>query len=236
MGNAVRNIQADYTGRPWLATSRGLYSQFSADSFSLASFGVASYHQESVNNIFAIASGTTDLYVGTAQGFVVLDSASSSDTTRYDTADGLPGQLVGTLQIEVDADTLWMGTIKGLTLFVVDSATINTSEIDSTAGKLIHAMAIDCTGGTWYGSDKGLERQYLSYWFSYDTSDGLSSVPVYALAVDTSGNLWIGNDAGVDVFDMDTTWTNYDDDSLGVGPQVRALAHDKVDNIMWIGT
>ena len=76
----------------------------------------------------------------------------------------------------------------------------------------VWCMVQDASGGTWFGTSRGVSRFYNNTWTSFDSLNSIiPSARVYDLEADPYGNVWI---ASTDKFRIDATGqvTNVMDD------------------------
>ncbi len=102
------------------------------------------------------------------------------------------------------------------------SATTFSLFINYRVDEPVYAVAIDSSGGKWFGTDWG-GVSYLDdngtpanksddTWTSFRTADGLVHNLVYVVAIDSGGGKWFGTYSGVSYLDDNGTPANKADD------------------------
>ncbi len=131
------------------------------------------------------------LWIGTdGRGLLALEGDS---TTRYSTAEGLPGSGVRVFAENRDGD-LWIGTDGGL-------ARIRDGELTAVAelaGSFVRAIHEDPGGALWIGTrGSGLFRIEGGGVTAFTTRDGLYDDSIYQILEDDRGNLWMSCNQGI---------------------------------------
>ncbi len=151
----------------------------------------------------------------------------------YTTANGLPGNRVGSLFVSGDG-SLWCGTANGVAR-LRDTTWTRWSVADGLANDNVVAILEDHTGTMWFGTSAGLSRFDGTTWFTYTTATGLGSNSVRSIAETPDGVLWIGtNGGGVSRFDG-TLWRTYSIADGLLDLTINAAIVERSGNL-WFGT
>lgn len=167
-------------GRIWLGTrEQGIFSLEHEGVFGL----LTKLPDKKINCLLATNDG--DLWVGTDNGMVRLNSADSSITSTVTLLSGMQ-----VLAIARDRDSnVWVGTSEGL--FRVNANGVSSLDAhQKRPAKAVTALFEDREGNFWIGTSSGIERLRDSVFTTYSSSNGLPSDnngPIYA---DSEGRIW----------------------------------------------
>ena len=132
-------------------------------------------------------------------------------TTRFTTADGLPGDDVKIIH-EARDGALWIGTYSGLAVLSSEFSRQNSdnrksrlkaklrtfTEQNGLAGNHIRSIYEDEDGAMWIGTyDGGLSRFKDGKFTNYTTENGLFSNGVFQILPDERGNFWMSSNQGI---------------------------------------
>ena len=128
-------------------------------------------------------------------------------TTRFTTADGLPGNDVKIIH-EARDGALWIGTYSGLAVLSAGFPDNRESRLkaglkifterDGLAGNHIRSIYEDENGVMWIGTyDGGLSRFKDGVFTNYTTENGLFSNGVFQILPDERGNFWMSGNQGI---------------------------------------
>lgn len=140
-----------------------------------------------------------------------------------------------------DADTLWIGTDRGLNR--VDRTTDQATQVDQPAfARGVSAIVKDGAGQLWFGTNgNGVVRfdpaagRFTT--FAHDASNprSLNHNRVAALRVDRGGNLWVGTDFGLSRWEPATQdFSTFRPQPKGL-VQYRSIAED-ASGALWLAT
>jgi ligand-binding sensor domain-containing protein len=118
-----------------------------------------------------------------------------SDTTVYNSENGLPGRWISSIAIDHQGNK-WIGTDEGVCMFDGEKWITYTTR-DGLANNLVHAMAIDSVGNIWFGTHNGVSKFDGNNWTTYSIEDGLIDNKVISVAIDSKGNKWFATYHGV---------------------------------------
>jgi ligand-binding sensor domain-containing protein len=113
---------------------------------------------------------------------------------NYTEADGLVHNAVRTVAQD-DAGTLWIGTIRGVSLFR-DGKFSRFPLPGELSGNKIHVIAKTTNGAMWLGSELGLHCWWNERLVTLTQSSGLAHNHVRALQPTPDGSLWVGTFGG----------------------------------------
>ena len=191
------------------------------------------------NQVQAIASDSSYVWIGTANGLARYDGAQ---WTTYDTSSSpLPSANITALAT-TGKGKVWVGTDHGIAHFdgmawlVFDPT--NTTLPDASCS----AITVDANGIVWGGTEHGLVRWDGVQWTVYsDTTTPFVEPLVLSLAADAHGSVWFGT---WDAFAFrgrlwkheGSSWTNVRLDLNALPssfPEAIAIMHD---GTVWLGT
>ena len=206
----------------------------SFENFSLA--GLTTYWQITAMH----EDKTGDLWFGTFNGGLYKYDNETGEFTIYDARDGLADNWISKIS-EDKAGNIWVGTWGGgITKFTKEGfKTFNAS--NGLLDLKIWSILEDVEGNILIGTNEhGLAIFKGEKFITFDKGDGLSDQNVWAILQDKGGKYWFGTNKGVSVFnpkaaDRGIKFAYYNQDSKGIGDQIRYLKNDINGNI-WIGT
>ena len=154
---SVNALMTDSQGSVWVGTTYGLYhlkdSASKLQEFQLYEDGQV--FREGVNTIAELPSG---LWIGSQSGGLVRADRLSRKITRFNRADGLPGNSVKSILSENDS-VLWISTNAGLSRFDISSKSFeNYTTADGLPSDNFNKnSALELADGTmFFGSVKGV--------------------------------------------------------------------------------
>ena len=180
--------------------------------------------------------------------------------TTFTESDGLGNMFVNVVAFDTSGGK-WFGQVGDGASYLDDNGTpanqtddiwTNLTVLDGLANQLVYGVAIDASGGKWFGTLDGVS--YLDdsgtpsskaddSWTKFTTADGLASNIVAALAVDASGGKWFGTNSGVSYLDDGGTPANKADDTWITFTTADGLIYDTVKAVVidgsgrkWFGT
>ncbi len=120
--------------------------------------------------------------------------------------DSLPHNLVQTLYYDEAADTLWIGTYRGLARFRIGEPGLTSFSHDSDdpstiSNDIVIAITKDAEGSLWVGTQSGLNRMTSEGVF--ESVNSVSEV-IRDLHVDSAGTLWVAGYQGLERWDPST--------------------------------
>ncbi len=195
--------------------------------------------------VTAIAvSSQNDVWCGTEGGGCLLFNGLSRKT--YTTADGLGGNLVNTVAIDISG-AVWVGVYSnpevpdangGVSKFNGVSWTTYTTA-DGLGHNTVNSIAVDRHGTLWFATNAGLSRFDGESWKTYTTAEGLPGNVVSSVAAGSDGTIWCGTGddkagRGVAAFDG-MTWKTYTTADGLANNLVTAIVADTRGS-MWFGT
>jgi signal transduction histidine kinase/ligand-binding sensor domain-containing protein len=175
----------------------------------------------------ALADSRGDLWIGTSQGFFVLDKAS--DHIQLQTALG-SSSILSIFQGR--EGNLWIGTeTSGLDILRRQ----NFHTLPSLADHAITSITQASGGAMWIGTNgDGLDRWQTGESRHYSTRNGLLSEVILALAPGANDSVWVGTPDGLNHLDGARVETYTSADGLP-DDLIRSLLTDD-DGGLWIGT
>jgi len=188
----------------WIGTRRGI-ARYDSSKWRSKSFFGGTATRDQITAIEVARDNT--LWVGTS-GAGVLHIKSDFSIIKQFTRMTTPGGLIddNIRAIAIAHDSIWVGTLNGLTLFDVRDTTqigyTTFTREKNTEGKLltnqIDALAVDLQGRLWIGTAFGINR-YDGTWTSFTTANTpqLRSNSITSITVDSSsGRVWFGTRGG----------------------------------------
>jgi ligand-binding sensor domain-containing protein len=235
IGNPVRSITADLTGRVWWGTAHGLYKQ-SGDSCLRYIYDDSSFAQKSRNNILSVVTTVAgDLFSASPVG-LTQHSGFSFTSDSLITYPILPDSEVTMLCPDSSEDGLIWGAGEQCLWLWADTVEAKLTTTSGLAGYKVYDMVHDSTHSFWIATNGGVSRLIDNHWITYTTvNSGLNGNVCYTIAVSgRDSSIWFGGDDGLVQFDGDTTWTDWTD-SLP-NHRVKDLAFCAEDTTMWVAT
>jgi len=166
--------------------------------------------------------------------FALIDTSIWVNHTRENS--DLLGNTI--YDVFVDQENLvWMATRNGVAQFT--GKTFNYFDYNNSpiTHVIVNKIKQDNFGDFWIGTIKGLNKIESGTWQSFTPSN--SSLPgewVADFDFDDFGNIWIGTNGGLLKIEG-TNWKIYNTLNSGLpGNFVKAVAIDKSDNSIWLGT
>ncbi len=121
---------------------------------------------------------------------------ANGHTTRFSTADGMPGDDVKVIHESIDG-TLWFGTYSGLAKYSDGKFTSYTTA-NGLSSNLVRSLYEDADRVLWIGSyDGGLTRLKDGQFTIYRSNDGLFNDGVFQILEDSRDNLWMSCNRGI---------------------------------------
>ena len=239
INNNVTAIFATSTGDLWVGTDDGI-SVLSDSNWN-------TYTEENglgdnrVSSINEDSNGV--IWVGEKDG---ASSFDGSTWTSYSMSDGLPFGGIKYITFDSNNDPWLANNLFGLIHFNGIDFTIYDSESGLVSNK-VTSIAIDENDTKWVGTSQGItvldaSNQALAQhtmMLLLPEPDTLN--PVVDIKLDSQGNTWTGiyvdylvTVGGVAAWNG-SSWTEFSEEEVLVGPVVRALAIDDNDNV-WVAT
>ncbi len=219
-GAAVEALTADATGRIWIGTDAGLFTEEG---------GHARAFPQAVGTVsFLTCDRQGMVWAGTAKGLMRIG--------RADTGELLPhnGDVYLTAAEDREGD-LWLGTEAGGLAVLRDRKFSTMTAQDGLNEEYVLALAQGPDGAVWAGTNGGGLNVYRGGRFrALTTAEGMASNVVFAVAAAPNGDVWAGTPDGLNLIRdgrvrVLTTADGLADDfvrSLYVGRQ----------GALWIGT
>lgn len=181
-----------------------------------------------------------DIWFGTFHGGLYRYLNDKKEFIIYDARDGLANNWISTIS-EDSKGNIWVGTWGGgITKFSNDGyITFNNS--NGLFGVKIRKIREDIEGNILIATNEhGLTVFKGEKFITYTVDDGLSNQNVWAITQDKDGKLWFGTNNGISIYnpkagERGIKYAYFDQESKGIGDQIRFLKVDNNDNI-WIGT
>ena len=198
--------------------------------------GLSRYFQ--ISAMFEGRNG--DIWFGTHNGGLYRYIKSKNEFKIYDARDGLASNFISTIS-EDSQENIWVGTWGGgITKFTGE--TYKTFDNSNGLSDLkIRRIIEDVEGNILIGTNEhGLAIFKGEKFTTYGIKDGLIDQNVWAIVQDKGGKYWFGTNKGVSVYNPDAgskgiKFAHYNQESNGIGDQIRYLKNDNNRNI-WIGT
>ncbi len=184
----IRALVEDNNRVLWVATVEGLYKGTNdrfqnVEAIPTVSTPIYSLCQDREGNIWA-GSGNGNLW-----------KLSGGACERFQRADGVPFQLIGSLA-QGREGPLWIGTRAGGLHYHTDGKFQRlASNIDLSTSD-VWALVVDREGMVWLGTSEGLCRLSRMMVYIYGQAEGLEHPIVNSVAQDSSGSLWLATQRG----------------------------------------
>jgi len=195
----VQHLMADYEGRVWASTTRGLYLTTAGSRFKqVLPLGTNSSEH------FAMTAGDRSGTIWAAGDFG-LARFSVGRWTRYTAADGLKNNAIA--QVAADTDgSVWIGYRDGLGITHLSFAAGQPKvEHFTTANGLrsdsANFLAFDRRGWLWVGADNGVDIFDRTRWRHSGRPEGLIWDDTKAFLAADDGAVWIGTSRGLSRFE-----------------------------------
>jgi ligand-binding sensor domain-containing protein len=142
------------------------------------------------NQVQAIASDSSSVWIGTAGGLARYDGAQWA---TYDTINSpLPSLNIRALAT-AGRGKVWIGTDRGIALRDGDAWRVFDSTNAPVPDPTVTSLARDAGGAIWAGTEYGLARWDGMQWTMYnDTTTPFVEPLVLSVASDAQGTLWFG--------------------------------------------
>ena len=245
LGGRFAGAVISYNGAIWLGTNSGLFSSKGHEFHAGISHNTLQH--EYVTNLAVSPEG--ELLVGTLCGVdIITKSGDVEHWNRNSAVNPLSSNFINCLFVR--NGQVWVGTeTGGITKLTPRTLNIryyvhDPSNSSSISRNAVNAMYAEPDGTLWVGTvEGGLNRMTRDGSFTHYTTAnaGLSHNSVSALTADDNGTLWIGTWAGgVCYMDLKSPGAIH---RLAVDPKHQnvltftgALAYDKLNGGLWIGT
>lgn len=140
------------------------------------------------NSVYAIASKSTTLWVGTLRGLSKYDGTTF---TNYDSTNS-PLLNSKVTAVEVNGNIVWAGTNNGLYKYdgsIWQSYTTSNGLVNDT----IQCISISSSGDVWIGTKNGLSYFSNNSFTNYTTSNSnLENNNILCVTITNSNDIWIG--------------------------------------------
>ncbi|HTF18547.1 MAG TPA: two-component regulator propeller domain-containing protein [Chryseolinea sp.] len=249
--NVVRSLMKDRAGCVWVGTFSGGIDFFYQGNSNFTNIGEAvgpkGLLHPLVNALVEDLDGS--LWVGTSGGGLSHINRQTDSYTHYSVKSPLQGRVAnGVKSLAVDKETMWIGTLEGLSLLQKTSGKMEHFDIPGRGRlgeKIIHAILPD-DDGAWLGTNGGglkffRNGQTLLSYLNEGDIELLADNFVTALIKDSDNRLWVGTQNGISEYDIQKkTFTNrYRKGKEGPGQ----LSHNHVTAFfldskqrLWVGT
>jgi diguanylate cyclase (GGDEF)-like protein/PAS domain S-box-containing protein len=212
-GTRVMGFADPGDGRPWLATSRGLF-RLDPRTPALQPMPLPGHPGVALRSIALAADGR--LWLGTNdRGLLGFDPAHPEQLTHIGFHEGDPRGLshptVHALLVARDG-RIWIGTGHGLAILDPRNGRVaHFGSGDGLAGDIVRALWQTADGAVWIGTHSGLNRATRSAGGALrfeqpllQAAPGEPMPVVYSVLADPGGRLWLGTDRGLLRFDPRT--------------------------------
>ena len=210
-GHRVMAFADDGSGRPWVATSIGLF-RFDPERPAMTAVPIPSVETPALRSMALGPDGT--LWLGTDDAGVIRFEPGGEHAGRVRRIPFIGGDPAGLSHPQVhallvgDDGMVWIGTSRGLDRFDPDSGMLrhfrrHAGSADALAGDIVRALWQDPDGTLWVGSHGGLNRvtaEAGQVRFGQPLLDALgdASLPVvFSLVGDDAGAIWMGTNRGL---------------------------------------
>ena len=252
--NTVITIFRDSRNNMWVGTRNGLYRQSGNEfiRYYLEKEAEENSSRFEIRSIYECSNG--DIWVGT-EGFGLYrfnQSNVTGDIIYHFTKENscLNSNIIRTI-IEIDENTLWLGTMDGLNIFDKNtSAVVNIDYSDKNSEEIriisIRDIIKDMQGGLWVATySRGVyyyhpQRVLFTINSNFVDDNGINKIKVVSVFLEeNNGNLWIGTEGGGLHYynqqkDNYIHYTSSNNNSIA-GNNIKSLAKDEIGNL-WIGT
>ncbi len=193
-------------------------------------FQITDMHEDKKGNI----------WFGTFHGGLFKYIKEKEEFKIYDARDGLANNWISNIA-EDSQGNIWVGTWGGGITKFTDNGYISFDSSNGLSDLKIWKIIEDVEGNILIGTNEhGLSIFKGEKFTSYGVKDGLSDQNVWAVTQDKNGKYWFGTNKGITVYnpkagDGGIKFAYFNQESHGIGNQIRYLKNDKNGNI-WIGT
>lgn len=197
-----------------------------------------------------VVDRNNNVWIGTFNGGLTRLELSTGRAVKFS-----PGSLaIGSLAsnrvrsiLEDERGEIWIGTDSGLHLWLAESESFTTYEVDLTDPRSISDNSVvdifqDEGGVIWVGTFSGINkwnaRTELFPYFkrSADSNEKVSGDNVTSFADDGNNDVWIGTLSGLMHWDSETAVAeNYSAERVGLSDR-RVMALHKSQGKLWVGT
>ena len=238
--NTITAVAVDTNNNIWVGTDYGVsvYDGVNFTTYTTAN-GLGNNR---INYISQAPNG--DIWFGEFSGATVYDGVNF---TAYTTANGLPFGGIKYVDFDSGGDVYMASPLGGF----IKYDGVNFTVYNTTNGLLsnvVRAITVDANDNKWVGTGSGISV--------FDNTNTLVDAhtimlilpppdtlnPVEDIKINSQGDVWTGiwvdyllTEGGVAVNSGGPSWTDYDVGDGLIGPVIRKIAIDRLDNV-WVGT
>ena len=238
--NTITAIAVDSDNNIWVGTDFGV-SVYDGSNFTTYTT-VHGLGDDRIHHIAQAPNG--DIWLSDFDGATVYDGISFKD---YNMTDGLPFGGINYIDFDSNGDVFMASALGGMVHFDGVGFTIYTTA-NGLLSNVTRAITIDAANNKWIGTSSGISV--------FDNSNTLVDAhtimlilpapdtlnPVEDVKINSQGDVWTGiyvdylvTEGGIAVNTGGPTWSDYDVSDGLVGPVIRKIAIDNMDNV-WVGT
>ena len=210
----INALCTDKVGNLWIATNGGLqvYNP-KMNTFSSYTRENGKLHTNNITSLFYNKDGkSNDLYIGTAEGLVILNLSSTEKTVLTGNASNIKSFTNNyiTQVVQDSRGLIWVGTREGLNILNLENDSLNyLTEKQGLSNNNVCGIAEDKNHNMWITTSSGVSRIVVQRnhedgsnnygLYNYTTADGLQSNEFNPGAILTrqDGNVLLGGQFGV---------------------------------------
>lgn len=238
--NTITAIAVDANNNIWVGTDFGA-SVYDGTNFTTYTT-TNGLGNNRINHIAQAPNG--DIWFGEFSGATKYDGASF---TAYTTTNGLPFGGVRYVDFDSNGDVYMASPLGGVIQYNGTNFTVYTTA-NGLLNNVVNAITVDAADNKWVGTGSG-----ISVFNSSNTLIDAHTImlilpapdtlnPVEDIKINSQGDVWTGiwvdyllTEGGVAVNSGGSSWTDYDVNDGLVGPVVKKIAIDRLDNV-WVAT
>jgi ligand-binding sensor domain-containing protein len=236
--NTIAAIAVDRDNNIWVGTDFGV-SVYDGSTFTTYTTADGLGNNR-INHIAQAANG--DVWIGDFSGATLYDG---STFTAYGTTDGIPFGGITYVDFDSNGDVYMASGLGGVIQYDGTTFTVHNTGLESN---VVRSIAVDASDNKWVGTAKGISVLNSSnvvvdahtIMLVLPAPDTLN--PVEDIKINSQGDVWTGiyvdylvTEGGVAVNNGGSSWSDYDVSDGLVGPVIRKITIDKMDNV-WVGT
>lgn len=238
--NTISAIADDADNNIWVGTDYGV-SVYDGTNFTTYTT-TDGLGNDRINHIAQAPNG--DIWFGEFSGASVYNG---STFTAYNTSNGLPFGGINYVDFDSNGDIYMASGLGGYIQYDGTNFTAYTTG-DGLLSNVVRAITVDASDNKWVGTANGISVFNSSnvlvdahtIMLVLPAPDTLN--PVEDIKINSQGQVWTGiyvdylvTEGGVASYNSSSAWNDYDVSDGLIGPAVRKIAIDHLDNV-WVGT
>lgn len=206
-----------------------------------------------------LSNASVSSFVQDAAGFIWIGTQGGlhrwdgKEFTLYENEpfnrQSLPHNLIQTMYMDPDGETIWIGTYRGLVRFDTrnqhfTSWSRNLDNPSSLSNDVVVSISKDAQNRLWVGTLDGLNRMdgdsFVRYPVEPDNPDSLANRVIRAVTLDSRGTLWIGTSGG-GLHRYNDAEDNFEripvdpHGTQGTGSEYIMSISESADGLLWLG-